>query len=232
MAVALGRAEKSGVGIEAIAPRVPYRETVTATATATYRHKKQTGGAGQFGEVTLKVEPSPGGNTFGWEVVGGAVSRSYEASIQKGAQSLIDEGVLAGFGVVDVRVSVTDGKEHPVDSKDIAFQIAGREAFKEAFMAAKPALMEPIYTITITVPEAMMGDIIGDLNTRRAKVQGIETVGTKSIITATVPLSEVMRYGTELRSITGGRGLYTLAFTHYEPVPAHAAQGVIAAHKG
>ncbi len=232
IAVTLARAEKLGVGIDTIPPKVPYRETITAPASATYRHKKQTGGAGQFGEVTLNISPNPGGGiTFTWDVFGGAISRSFEPSVHKGVLSLVEEGILAGFPVVDVAVSIADGKEHPVDSKDIAFQIAGREAFKEAFMAGKPALQEPIYTITVTVPEAMMGDILSDLNTRRARVQGMETVGTKSVVTATVPLAEVMRYGTDLRSITGGRGIYTLSFVGYETVPAHVAQNVIAAHK-
>lgn len=232
IAVTLGRAEKLGVSIDTLPPKVPYRETVMSETEATYRHKKQTGGSGQFGEVTLKVSPNTGsGYEFSWNVFGGAVSKSYEPSIQKGVQSVLDEGVLAGFPVVDVKVSVMDGKEHPVDSKDIAFQIAGREAFKEAFLAGNAVLLEPIYEIKVTVPETMMGDIMGDLNTRRARVQGMDTVGTKSIVTATVPLAEVMRYGTDLRSITGGRGIYTLAFSHYEQVPAHVAQPVINAHK-
>lgn len=231
IAVTLGRAEKMGVGIDVVAPRVPYRETITKEAKASHRHKKQTGGAGQFGEVTLKLTPNHGGGVvFAWEVVGGAISRSFEASIHKGVQSLIDEGILAGFPVVDVKISVVDGKEHPVDSKDIAFQMAGREAFKEAFMDAAPALMEPIYTLTVTVPEPMMGDIMGDLNARRTRVQGAATVGTKSVITATAPLAELMRYSTELRSMTGGRGLYTLTFLGYEPVPSHVAPGIISAH--
>ncbi|MBL8132681.1 MAG: elongation factor G [Anaerolineae bacterium] len=232
IAVMLVRAERLGVGIDTLPPKVPYRETITAGGSATYRHKKQTGGAGQFGEVSLQVDPNPGaGYEFAWAVVGGAVSRSFEPSIQKGVQSILEEGILAGFPIIDVKVTVTDGKEHPVDSKDIAFQIAGREAFKESFMAAKPVLLEPIYEIRVTVPEAMMGDIISDLNTRRARVQGMDNVGTKSVVTATVPLAEVMRYGTDLRSITGGRGIYTLSYLSHEQVPAHVAQNVIAAHK-
>ncbi|MBK8022390.1 MAG: elongation factor G [Chloroflexi bacterium] len=232
IAVMLGRAEHLGVGIDTLPPKVPYRETITSNATSTYRHKKQTGGAGQFGEVTLSLEPNPGvGYEFGWSVFGGAISRSFEPSIQKGVQSVLEEGVLAGFSIIDVKVLVTDGKEHPVDSKDIAFQIAGREAFKEAFMAAKPMLLEPIYEIKITVPESMMGDIMGDLNTRRARVQGMDNVGTKSVVTATVPLAEIMRYGTDLRSMTGGRGIYTVSYLSHEQVPAHVAQNVINAHK-
>jgi len=232
VAVMLGRAEKLGVAMDTSVPKVPYRETIMSTSSASYRHKKQTGGSGQFGEVTLKLEPNPGaGYLFAWAVVGGAVSRSYEPSIQKGIHSLLEEGALAGYPIIDVKVSVIDGKEHPVDSKDIAFQVAGREAFKEAFQTATPVLLEPIYVIKVTVPETMMGDIMGDLNTRRARVTGVDTVGTKSIITATIPLAETTRYSTELRSITGGRGLYTLTFDHYEQMPSNAAQAVINDHK-
>jgi len=139
--------------------------------------------------------------------------------------------VLAGFPIVNVRAAVFDGKEHPVDSKDIAFQTAGREAFKEAFLAGNPILLEPIMDVKITVPEAMMGDILGDLNTRRGRVQGMDTVSGKSVVTAQVPQAEMMRYGNDLRSMTGGRGIYTIKFSHYEQVPTHVAQPIIAAHK-
>lgn len=138
---------------------------------------------------------------------------------------------MAGFPIVHVRVVVFDGKEHPVDSKDIAFQIAGREGFKEAFMDASPVLQEPIMDVKITVPESMMGDIMGDLNTRRGRVQGMDTEAGKSVVIAQVPLAEMMRYGNELRSMTGGRGIYTMAFNRYEQVPSHLAQGIISAHK-
>jgi elongation factor G len=211
---------------------VPYRETVTAKAQATYRHKKQTGGAGQFGEVSLRVEPNTGGGyVFRSEVFGGAISSSFYPSIDKGVQSVLSTGVIAGYPVVDVAAVVFDGKEHPVDSKDIAFQIAGREAFKEAFQAAKPVLMEPIMEVQIVVPETMMGDILSDMNTRRARVQGMDTENARSTITAEVPLAEMMRYGSVLRQITGGRGIYTMKFVRYDVVPAHVAQGIIAAHK-
>ncbi|MBE2269559.1 MAG: elongation factor G [Anaerolinea sp.] len=230
--VSLARAEKLGVGIDTMIPKVPYKETVQKAGSATYRHKKQTGGAGQFGEVSMRVEPNPESKyEFAWEVVGGAVSRSFEPSIQKGIASVLDRGVLAGFPIVNVRAAVFDGKEHPVDSKDIAFQTAGREAFKEAFLAGNPILLEPIMDVKITVPEAMMGDILGDLNTRRGRVQGMDTVSGKSVVTAQVPQAEMMRYGNDLRSMTGGRGIYTIKFSHYEQVPTHVAQPIIAAHK-
>ena len=230
--VTLARAEKLGVGILTETPKVPYRETVTTTAEATYRHKKQTGGAGQFAEVSLRVEPNVGnGFEFKSQVVGGAISSSFYPSIEKGVHSVLEHGVIAGYPIVDVKAIVFDGKEHPVDSKDIAFQTAGREAFREAFMEASPVLFEPIMEVKITVPESMMGDIMGDLNTRRARVQGMDNDGPRSIVTATVPLAEMMRYGNELRSMTGGRGMYTMNFSHYDQVPFQIAQTIMAAHK-
>lgn len=232
IAVTLARADKLGVGILTDNPKVPYRETVTTNGSATYRHKKQTGGAGQFAEVSLRVEPNPGnGFEFKSEVVGGAISSSFFPSIEKGIRSVLENGVIAGYPIVDVKAIVFDGKEHPVDSKDIAFQTAGREAFREAFHEASPVLFEPIMEVKITVPEAMMGDVMGDLNTRRARVQGMDNDGPRSIVTATVPLAEMMRYGNELRSMTGGRGIYTMEFSHYDQVPFQTAQTVIAQHK-
>ncbi|HYN87407.1 MAG TPA: elongation factor G [Ardenticatenaceae bacterium] len=224
---------KYGVHIALEQPRVPYRETVARAASAQYRHKKQTGGAGQFGEVHMRVEPLPRGEGFEFanEVFGGAVSSSFMPSIEKGVKSVLDGGVMAGYRVVDVKAVVYDGKEHPVDSKDIAFQIAGREAFKAAFREASPVILEPIYTAHITVPEQYMGDIMGDLNTRRGRIISMDQDRGKAIVTAQVPLSEMLRYATELRSMTQGRGIYTLEFSHYDPVPAHLAQGIIASSK-
>ncbi|MBZ0288039.1 MAG: elongation factor G, partial [Anaerolineae bacterium] len=218
--------------IDTYMPKVPYKEAITKNAEATYRHKKQTGGAGQFGEVSLRVMPNPGeGFMYETKIFGGAISQSYIPSIEKGIHSVLGEGVVAGFPIEDVKVVVFDGKEHPVDSKDIAFQIAGREAFKEAFMDAGPVLLEPIMEVRIIVPESMMGDIMGDLNTRRGRVQGMDTEAGKSVVSAQVPLAEMMRYGNELRSMTGGRGIYTMKFDHYETVPSHLAPGIIAANK-
>ena len=230
--VAISRAEKLGVGIDTEMPKVPYREAITKTASATYRHKKQSGGAGQFGEVSLRVEPNAGnGFQFETQIVGGAISGSFIPSIEKGINQVLGEGVVAGYPVGDVKAIVFDGKMHPVDSKDIAFQIAGRGAFKEAFALAGPVLMEPIMDVKIVVPEGMMGDILGDLNTRRGRVQGMDTENARSTISAQVPLAEMLRYGNELRSMTGGRGIYTMTFNHYETVPANVAQPIIAAHK-
>ena len=230
--VAISRAEKLGVGIDTEMPKVPYREAITKTASATYRHKKQSGGAGQFGEVSLRVEPNVGnGFQFETQIVGGAISGSFIPSIEKGIHQVLGEGVVAGYPVGDVKAVVFDGKMHPVDSKDIAFQIAGRGAFKEAFALAGPVLMEPIMDVKIVVPEGMMGDILGDLNTRRGRVQGMDTENNRSTISAQVPLAEMLRYGNELRSMTGGRGIYTMSFSRYETVPANVAQPIIAAHK-
>jgi elongation factor G len=194
-----------------------------------YRHKKQTGGAGQFGEVWMKIEPLQESEyEFTWDVVGGAVSSSYQPAIEKGIKSVMKEGAIAGFPLSKVKVSVYDGKEHPVDSKPVAFEIAGREAFKLAVKEAGPMLLEPIMAVRIIVPEANMGDIMGDLNTRRARVQGMDTEKGRSVVTATVPLAEMLRYTTDLRSMTGGRGLFTMEYSHYEVVPAHIAADVIA----
>jgi len=213
-------------------PKVPYEEHITREASATYRHKKQTGGSGQFGEVSLKVFPIEGEDfTFSNDVFGGAISNNYMGPIEKGIRNVMKEGVVAGYTVHNVGVSVVDGKEHPVDSKPIAFEIAGREAFKIAFKEANPVLYEPIMRVAVTVPEANMGDIMGDLNTRRARVQGMDTEHGKSIIKAHVPLSEMMRYTTNLRSMTGGRGMFAMEFDHYEMVPTQMAREIMDARQ-
>ncbi len=220
---------KFGVNVTTETPKVPYRETVSKTAKAAYRHKKQTGGAGQFAEVHMRVEPGSDEQDliYEWEVFGGAISSTFMPSIEKGIRQVMKEGVLAGYPVVKVKVAVYDGKEHPVDSKDIAFQIAGREAFKKAFQEAGPIFLEPIYKVEVIVPEEYMGDILGDLNTRRARVLGMDTVRGKSIITAEVPYAELLRYANDLRSITQGRGIYNIEFLRYEPVPQHLSQAII-----
>ena len=186
--VTLKRAESLGVNIDTDMPKVPYRETITGNAESSYTHKKQTGGAGQYGRVDLKVEPSGENFEFESSVFGGAISQQFVASTEKGIRAVLADGVIAGYPVERIKVNVFDGKEHPVDSKDIAFQIAGREAFRAAFRKAKPVLLEPIMDVKIIVPETMMGDIMSDLNTRRGRVQGMDTVGIKSVVTAEVPL--------------------------------------------
>lgn len=229
--IAIKRAEALGVNIDTDVPKVPYKETISQTKEATYRHKKQTGGAGQFGEVSIRVTPIEDGFEFESQIVGGVVSHPFQQSTEKGVRGVLEGGVLAGYPVNGVKVILFDGKEHPVDSKDIAFQIAGREAFKEAFLAAGASLLEPIMDVKITVPESMMGDIMGDLNTRRGRVQGMDSIGTKSIVNAQVPLAELLRYGNVLRSLSGGRGFYSMTFSHYERVPQHLQADIIAQHK-
>ncbi len=231
--VAVKRAEqKFQLSLDLHDPKVPYEEHITKEASAMYRHKKQTGGSGQFGEVHLKVFPLQGEEfSFSNDVFGGAISNNYMAPIEKGIRNVMKEGVVAGFPVHNVGVSVFDGKEHPVDSKPIAFEIAGREAFKIAFKDANPVLYEPIMKVSVHMPEANMGDIMGDLNTRRARVQGMDTDRGKSTITAEVPLAEMMRYTTNLRSITGGRGTFSMEFDHYDLVPTHLAQEIMDARQ-
>jgi elongation factor G len=197
-----------------------------------YRHKKQTGGAGQFAEVHMRVEPLKEGEfEFVNDVFGGAISSSYMPAIEKGVRGVMKEGVVAGYPVSSIKVSVFDGKEHPVDSKPVAFEIAGREVFKLCVKDASPVLLEPIMNVRVVVPEANMGDILGDLNTRRARVQGMDSEKGHSVVTAQVPLAEIQRYTTDLRSLTGGRGVFTMEFSHYEVVPTHIAQEVINARQ-
>ena len=222
---------KFGVEVVTSIPKVPYREAITRQAESTYRHKKQTGGAGQFAQVTMRLEPVEQGTgfTYEWEVFGGAISSSFRPSVEKGVKSVLESGVLAGYPIADIFVAITDGKEHPVDSKDIAFQIAGREGFKRAFMEAGPILLEPIYDVTVTVSEEYMGDVLGDMNTRRGRVMGMDQRHGRSIVKAKVPLAEMQRYSTDLRALTQGRGLYTMTLSHYEMVPRHLTKDIIAA---
>jgi elongation factor G len=231
--VAIRKAEtKFQTNLHTELPRVPFQETITKPGQAMYRHKKQTGGAGQFGEVHLRVAPLPDEDyAFSNDVFGGAVSNSYMPAIEKGIKSVMKEGAIAGYPIRNVKVSVYDGKEHAVDSKPVAFEIAGREAFKLAVKDASPVLLEPIMVARIVVPEANMGDVLGDLNTRRARVQGMDTEKGRSVVTAQVPLAEMQRYTTDLRSITGGRGVFTMEYSHYEVVPTHLAQGIIDARQ-
>jgi elongation factor G len=222
--------QKFGLGLDTSVPKVPYKETVTKVGSASYRHKKQTGGAGQFAEVHMRVEPlaRDAGYEFDWEVFGGAISSSFQPSIQKGIRQVMDNGPLAGYPVVDMKAVVFDGKEHPVDSKDIAFQIAGREVFKAAFKDGSPVLLEPIMDMTITVPDDFMGDVMSDLTTRRGRVQGTDQERGNAVVHARAPLADIQRYATDLRSFTQGRGIFNLAFSHYEQVPSHLQSEIIA----
>lgn len=231
--VAIHRAQaKFQVGLVTREPRVPYREGITKKASAQYRHKKQTGGAGQFGEVHLRIEPLPSADfEFADELVGMSLSRSYLAPIEKGIRASLEQGVYAGYPMSNVKVIVYDGKEHPVDSKPVAFEIAGREAFKLAVHSAGPVLFEPIMTVRIVVPDDHMGDVMGDLNTRRGRVQGTESERGSTVIVAHVPLAEMLRYTSQLRSLTGGRGYFTMELDHYDVVPSHVAGPIVEAHK-
>ncbi len=213
-------------------PKVPYQETISRSGSAQYRHKKQSGGSGQFAEVHMRLDPLPDERfEFKNEVFGGSISKNYMPAIEKGVKTIMEEGVLAGYPVVNVKVAVYDGKEHPVDSKPVAFEICARQVFKMAFREAGAVLLEPIMEAKVTVPEENMGDILGDFNTRRARVQGMDTKGGRSVVSAQVPLAEMQRYTTDLRSMTGGRGIFEMEFAHYQQLPPHIADEVIAENK-
>lgn len=221
--------------VETKPPRIPYRETILGVAKdIEYTHKKQTGGAGQFGKVIINVLPAARGEGYEFvdKIFGGAIDQPFRVSTDKGIRMQLVEGVLAGYPIVDVKVELTDGKTHPVDSKDIAFQIAGRGAFKEGFMKAKPVLLEPIVHIEVTCPSDNVGDITGDLASRRGRPQGQDALpGNMTVIKATVPLAEIADYNSRLSSITGGQGSYSLDFSHYEVVPGNLQQQIVDAHK-
>ncbi|MDP2720099.1 MAG: elongation factor G [Dehalococcoidia bacterium] len=222
---------KFGVEVRLEIPKVPYKETITTSAKAEYKHKKQSGGHGQFGHVFLELEPMErgGGFEFTEKIVGGSIPRNYIPGVEKGVNEARMEGVLAGYPVVDTRAILFDGSFHPVDSSDIAFKIAGLHAFKKGFSLAHPIILEPVMNLKVTVPDSYTGDIIGDLNTKRAKVSGINPLGGTSVIEAQVPLAEIQRYATDLKSITQGRGIYTMEFSHLEEVPSFVAQKIIEA---
>ena len=221
---------RHNVHVDLEAPRVKYRETIKGKGESKYRHKKQTGGAGQFAEVWMRIEPKPRdtGVEFTQSLVGQNVDRNFVPSVEKGVAQVCTEGVLAGCRVTDVKIDFYDGKMHPVDSKDIAFQIAGYFAFKEAFSAARPVLLEPIETVEIRVPEDFMGKVMGDLSSRRGKILGIEAEGAFQVIKASVPTAELYHYSSTLRSLTGGAGVHTETFSHYEEMPRETAEKVVA----
>jgi elongation factor G len=214
-------------------PKVPYRETIRGKADAEGKHKKQTGGHGQFGVCRIKMEPLPRGSgvEFVDDVFGGAIPKNWIPSVEKGVRDSAERGFLAGFPVVDFRVSLYDGKYHDVDSSDMAFKIAGSLAFKEAMKQARPALLEPIMHVEVYAPEQYSGDLMGHLSGRRGKISGSETRGGTVVVKAQVPLSEMLSYANELISMTQGRGSYSMEFAHYDFVPQEIAEKVIAAHK-
>jgi elongation factor G len=231
--VAIRKAKsKFQVSLNTDVPKVPYRETITKEGASQYRHKKQTGGAGQFAEVHMRIEPLEEEEfVFENKVFGGSISSGYMPAIEKGVRGVMKQGVIGGYPVEKVKVQITDGKEHPVDSKAVAFETAGREAFKLAIQDAAPVLLEPIMNVRVMVPEANMGDALGDLNTRRARVQGMETERGRSVVTAQIPLAEIQRYTNDLRSMTGGRGYFTMILSHYQVVPPHITEEIIAARQ-
>jgi elongation factor G len=222
--------ERFHAGMDTGRPRIAYRETITGRSESRYRHKKQTGGAGQFAEVALRVEPLPRGSGFQFAsaVVGGSIPSQFIPSCEKGIRGALDKGPLGGFTVVDVKATVFDGKDHPVDSKDIAFQIAAAHAFREALLGARPVLLEPIALVKVRVPDRFTGDVISDLNTRRGRVQGMDSEGTVSVVSAHVPMAEVQSYSPDLRSMTGGRGAFSLKLDHYDAVPQQLAERILA----
>jgi elongation factor G len=229
----LNRLQRRGVEVTTKLPKIAYRETISSKADIRYRHKKQTGGAGQFAECAIRVEPTPRGTGYEFvdKIFGGVISQSFRQSVDKGIQDKMAEGVLTDYPVVDIKVELYDGKEHPVDSKDIAFQIAGREAVKEAVQQATPVLLEPIVKLEVMVPSKYMGDITGDISSRRGRVSGIDSIGNLQIVRSEVPLAEVQQYSAFLQSVTGGEGSYAIEFLRYEVLPQHLMQTVVTAAK-
>jgi elongation factor G len=223
-----------GVGANVGKPQVAYRETIRKSAEAEGRHIKQTGGHGQYGHVKIRVEPLPTGGGFEFvnEITGGRVPREYINPTEVGIKEALEGGVLAGFPMSDLKVTLYDGSYHDVDSSEMAFKIAGSMAIKEAARKAKPVLLEPIMSVEVVVPEEYMGDVIGDLNSRRGRIEGMELRGTTQIIKSVVPLSEMFGYATELRSRTQGRGSFTMHFGRYEEVPGGIAEEIVSKVQG
>ena len=226
--------EKYGVEVDVVEPKIPYRETIKASSEAAHKYKKQSGGRGQYGDVSLRLEPLPRGGDYEFvdAIVGGVIPGKYVPAVEKGVKEAMVGGVIAGYPVVDVKVSLFYGSYHTVDSSDMAFKIAGSMCFKKVFKEAKPILLEPIYDVEIQIPEEYMGDVMGDISSRRGKIQGMDSQGSFQIIKARVPQAELYKYSTILRSLTQGRGAYSGKFSHYEEVPKEVADKIIAHYKG
>jgi elongation factor G len=223
-----------GLHVDTKPPKIAYRETISSIAEGHHRHKKQTGGAGQFGEVFLRIEPMERGKGFEFvnEVFGGTIPGQFIPAVEKGVRDLLDQGVVAGYPLQDVRVCVTDGKHHPVDSKEVAFRTAGKFAFKDAVLKARPVLLEPIVTMEVTVPEDKMGTITGDLSGKRGRIQATDILtGGMAQVKALAPLAEVMQYQSQLKSVTGGQGSFVMELSHYEAVPPHVQQQISSQYK-
>ncbi|MFN3695641.1 MAG: elongation factor G, partial [Ignavibacterium sp.] len=222
--------ERYGVDVDLVEPKIPYRETIKATVNdVEYKHKKQSGGRGQYGHVHFKMEPLPRGKGFEFvdAIVGGVVPGRFIPAVEKGIQETMAKGVISGNKVVDVKVTLFDGTYHTVDSDEMSFKIAASMCFRKGFMEAKPCLLEPIYEIEVKVPEEYMGDVMGDISSRRGKILGMDADGQFQVIKALVPLAELYKYSSQLRSLTQGRGLFKRKFSHYEEVPKEIEQKVI-----
>ena len=224
---------KFGVEVNLKLPKVSYKETIKGKARVQGKYKKQSGGRGQYGDCWIEMEPLPRGEGFQFydKIVGGVIPRQYIPAVEKGIAEALVEGAMAGYPVVDFKVDLVDGSFHPVDSSEMAFKIAGSMAFKKAMMDAKPTLLEPIVVMEIIIPDDCMGDVIGDLNSRRGRVLGMESKGKKQIVRANVPLAEVLKYAPDLRSMTAGRGMFTMKFSHYEEVPGQLQEKIVEASK-
>jgi elongation factor G len=223
-----------GLLVDTKPPKIAYRETIQAKAEGHHRHKKQTGGAGQFGEVFLRVEPLERGKGFEFvdEVFGGAIPGQFIPAVEKGVREVLESGAIAGYPMQDIRVIVYDGKSHPVDSKEVAFKTAGKYAFLDAVKKAKPILLEPIVNMEVTVPEDKVGTITGDLSGKRGRIQGQDFIGGgMAVVKAQAPLAEVMQYQSQLKSVTGGQGSFVMEFSHYEPVPPQIQAQITAQYK-
>ncbi|HHL70987.1 MAG TPA: elongation factor G, partial [Bacteroidetes bacterium] len=225
--------EKYGVEVDLVEPKIPYRETIRGSSQGQSKYKKQSGGRGQYGDVHLKLEPMQRGEGFEFvdEIVGGVVPGKYIPAVEKGVREAMDQGVIAGYPVVDVRVRLYDGSYHSVDSSDMAFKIAASMGFRKLFKEANPVLLEPIYDVEVRVPEEFMGDVMGDISSRRGKIQGMEAEGQFQLIKAKVPLSELYKYSTKLRSLTQGKGLHRRKFSHYEEMPGDVQAKLVAEYE-
>ncbi|NLT22745.1 MAG: elongation factor G [Syntrophorhabdus sp.] len=224
---------KFGVEVELKDPKVPYKETIKGTTKVQGKYKKQSGGKGQYGDTWLELAPKPRGEGFEFvdKIVGGAIPRQYIPAVEKGIVEAMNQGILAGYPVIDFKVTLYDGSYHDVDSSEMAFKIAASMGFKKGLEMCKPTLLEPIMKMEVIVPDENMGDIMGDMNSRRGKIMGVETKGSNQVVKAVVPMAEVLRYAPDLRSMTGGRGTFTMEFSHYEEVPAQIADKIVEAAK-
>ena len=222
-----------GVGVNLKLPRIPYRETILAATEAHGRHKKQSGGHGQFGDCRIRVEPLSRGEDFAFvdEIFGGSIPRQFIPAVEKGIQEARTKGYLAGYPMVDFKVTLYDGQFHSVDSNEMSFKMAGRLAFRDAMERARPTLLEPVMNVEIYAPSDFAGDLMGDLNGRRGRIGGMEPRGASTVIKAQVPMAEMLTYEQQLTSATGGRGSYHMEFSHYEEVPAHLHAKIVAESK-